>query len=657
MPNTSTKMITRALDTGSVSIIDEKERRIKVSFSSETPYTRYDWDGPWIEVLGHAPDEIDFTRLATGGAPALYNHNSYSRENHVGVIEKAYLENGRGAAEIRISKRESVNELWGDILDKIVTGVSVGYEILEKKLVKQNDEGPDEYRVTRWHPMEISFVPLAADPTVGLGRSNLNQEDMAMANKIRQAEDEEAKKKADEETEVEAKAAEEETEEKATETEDEKMMDEDEEEKAEKNTAALEQRRILDIQSACRKFEVKPELETELIRTGASVKDAKLKILDNLERAQVPINSNTRVETGLSGKERFINDAAEAIVARAGFGKVGKDNHMRTFSLYELARRALEMSGQNINSLDKMSLVGRAFTQSTSDFGTLLENAMHKVLQAAYGTQTDTWSRFCATGSVSDFRAHNRYRVGSLANLTVVNELGEFNNISIPDGEKASVIAQTKGGIINLSRQAIINDDIGAFVGLAASLGRAARRTIETDVYALLALNSGLGPVLADGDTLFHANHGNIGTGSTLSVEGLEADRVLMATQLDVSGLDFLDLRPQSLVVPVGLGGTARVINDAQYDPDTANKLQRPNMVRGLFADIVDSPRLTGTRRYMFASAQEAPVIEVSFLDGNSEPFLESQEGFTVDGTSWKVRLDYGVNAVDYRGATTNAGA
>ena len=188
-------------------------------------------------------------------------------------------------------------------------------------------------------------------------------------------------------------------------------------------------------------------------------------------------------------------------------------------------------------------------------------------------------------------------------------------------------------------------------------LGRAAARTIESDVYALLALNGGLGPTMADGYTLFSANHDNIGTAAALSMAAIDADRVTMAMQKDVSGNDYLDLRPAVLLVPIGLGGTARTINDALYDPDTANKLQKPNMVNGLFRDIVDTPRLSGTRRYVFADAMEAPVLEVAFLDGAQTPYLELQNGFDVDGGRYKVRLDYGVGAVDYRGAVTNAGA
>ena len=143
-------------------------------------------------------------------------------------------------------------------------------------------------------------------------------------------------------------------------------------------------------------------------------------------------------------------------------------------------------------------------------------------------------------------------------------------------------------------------------------LGRAAARTVEATVYALLKENGGLGPTMGDGKTLFHADHGNIGAAGALSVASIEDLRVKMASQKDIGGNDFLDIRPSGLVVPMGLGGDARVINEAQYDPDTSGKLQKPNKVRGLFSDIIDTPRLEGTRFYGFAAASEAPVIEVS---------------------------------------------
>ena len=417
-------------------------------------------------------------------------------------------------------------------------------------------------------------------------------------------------------------------------------------------------------------FAARPEiaaLQTEVLADpGLTIETIQARLLAEMGKGAEPANPQNafpKMETVSDEGDKRKDAVVASILARAGVAQDAasraalSSNPYRGDRLLDTARASLQRAGVSVSGMTPMEVVAAAFTQGTSDFPVLLENAMHKTLQAAYATAALTWNRFCATGSVSDFRAHNRYRTGSFGSLDAVNELGEFVNKSIPDGEKASITAGTKGNIINLSRTAIINDDLGAFVGLSNMLGRAAARTVEADVYALLALNSGAGPTMGDGKALFHADHGNITTGAAITMAAIDLDRVAMASQKDVSGNDYLDLRPSVLLVPIGLGGTARSINDAQYDPDTANKLQKPNIVNGLFRDIVDTPRMTGTRRYLFADPSEAPVLEVAFLDGNQNPYLELQNGFDVDGARYKVRLDYGVGAIDYRGAVTNAGA
>ncbi|QRM19554.1 Clp protease ClpP [Dechloromonas sp. TW-R-39-2] len=397
--------------------------------------------------------------------------------------------------------------------------------------------------------------------------------------------------------------------------------------------------------------------------SGCDETAANAKLLAHLGSKSSPLAGH-HVVTVADETDKLREAGVEAILARAGIRnskgekiRAHGSNPFRAHSLLDMARAALARAGIRTDGMDKMQIVASAFTQGTSDFPILLENAMHKTLQAAYATAPDTWSRFCSTGSVSDFRDHPRYRVGSLGNLDALNELGEFKNKSIPDGERAKIKAGTKGNIINISRQAIINDDLGAFIGLAQMLARAAKRTIEADVYALLALNSGLGPLLEDGQTLFHASHGNISATGAISSSVFDDVRVKFALQKNVGGNDFLDLRPSVLLVPTAAKGDAVVINGAEFDPDTANKLQKPNKVRGQYSDIVDTARLSGTRFYSFADAMDAPVIEVAFLDGNQDPYLEMEQGFTVDGARYKVRLDYGIGAIDYRGAVTSAGA
>jgi ATP-dependent protease ClpP protease subunit len=394
-----------------------------------------------------------------------------------------------------------------------------------------------------------------------------------------------------------------------------------------------------------------------LAQSTVSPSAASAKLLAHLGQGNEPARpagAAPHIETLADETDRRRGAVVNALLARSGVRVEAQHldgNPYRGHRLLDIARASLDSIGFNTRGLTQMEIVAAAFTQGTSDFPVLLENTMHKSLLAAYALAPDTWSRFCAVGSVSDFRAHNRYRIGSFGNLDTVNELAEFKNKSIPDGEKVSITASTKGNIINLSRQAVINDDLGAFVGLAGMLGRAARRSIEADVYTLLTSNTGAGPTL-NGTAMFHSTRGNLAASAAAPTVALvDAGRAAMAIQKDVSLNDYLDLRPAIALTSMAVGSTMRVLNDAQYDPDTANKLQRPNSVRGLVREVIDTPRLSGNAWYLLADPNVAPIIEVAFLDGVQEPYIELQNGFEVDGARYKVRLDYGVAGIDWRGA------
>ena len=117
-------------------------------------------------------------------------------------------------------------------------------------------------------------------------------------------------------------------------------------------------------------------------------------------------------------------------------------------------------------------------------------------------------------------------------------------------------------------------------------------------------------------------------------------------------------MRPAVWLGPVGLEAQAKLFNEAQYEPNTSKNALTPNISLGLFTDIVGTPRLSGTRYYALTNPNEsAAAIEVAFLDGIDTPYIEQQDAFDTDGARFKVRLDYGVAAHDWRGIATNAGA
>lgn len=641
-----------------------EKRTVDVVWSTGARGPRYDWNiGRFYEELSLDPAHVNIKRL-NAGASVLNTHNYRDLSCVLGaVVPGSVVVDGlEGRATLLLSEREEVAPILKDIEAGIVRHISVGYNVTRYEHVDnvQEDDGLiPVYRATEWEPVELSFVPIPFDSGAQVRsdeKGNLqtcvfiNRSDAANGGTM-------TKEVNGQPTPAATGAAADE----ATTAANLRA--------AEAAGVAAERQRQDDIRVAVRAL---PEgeraaLETEFIGGGVTVDAARAKVIEKLSIASPDIRNVNNLQTQEDERDKWVRGGAEWLVAKSGVIDKSTERKLdgspfRGLTLMDLARESLERQGVNTRGMDKMQLVGMALTHrggqnTTSDFAVLLENTMHKILLAAYAVTPDTWTRFCDIGSVSDFRAHNRYLMGTFGALDVVPESGEYKNKSIPDGRKESITAATKGNIINISRQAIINDDMGAFTRVITMLGRAAKLSVEVDVYAALALNSGLGPLLSDAKTLFHADHGNIGTGAALSVASFDADRVVMASQKDISGNEILDLRPEILLLPIGLGGAARVINQAQYDVDVSNKFQVPNKVVGMYRDIVDTARMTGTRRYSFASPSVAPVLEVAFLDGQQEPVLETKDGWRVDGTEMKVRLDYAVGAVGYLGAVTNAGA
>jgi len=147
--------------------INTEARTVVISFSSEYPVERWDW----TETLGHKPEEIDLARFEDG-APFLCDHNWSDQR---GVITKAWVEGGRGYAEVKLSRNPLGEQLLIDMQDGIARNISVGYRIQEAELTKREND-TEHWRVTRWLPLEISSVSVPADPTVGLGRAETNHE-------------------------------------------------------------------------------------------------------------------------------------------------------------------------------------------------------------------------------------------------------------------------------------------------------------------------------------------------------------------------------------------------------------------------------------------------------------------------------------------------
>lgn len=670
---------------------DQAARSVEAVLSVGTPVVRCGF----VEELAIEADAIDLTRAAAGLVPLLNAHNQWDVNAVLGRVADVRVDGGQLIGRLVFGETEEGRRIEAMVARGELRGVSIGYNIARWEIVSADAAGTETWRATRWELMEVSLVPVPADPMTGVRSAgecdpgqtgqadNQEEDDMFTRNQPGGA-----AAPAPTPTPTPAPApAPAPTPTPAPTPAPSPTPAEGESDATRGGVARFSATAALALVEQARSFgPAVVTRATEVVEQNGrgviTVEAARAAVLDAAAAAQRGDTGHVTtggraIEMGEDERSKFRRGAENSILQRAGLtGLISQAARARgeTIDLdpgeyrgvrnAELARMSLERAGQRVDSYDRELVVGQALSlrmgpyQSTSDFPVILDAVANRTLQAAYATTPDTWRAFCGIGSVSDFRPTYNLLRGTFGSLDTVLEDGEIKNRPIPDGAREAIKAGTKGNIIGLTRQAIVNDDLGAFSDLSVELGRAGKLSIEKDVYALLALNDGLGPIMGDGRTLFHAEHGNIvAPGGGLSVEQFEKMDLLFSAQKDLSGEEFLALQLHTLLVPRSQRGDALVLNEAEFDTEVAGKFQKPNKVRGLFSEIVGSPRLSGTRRYGFADPGVAPTLKVVFLNGNQEPRVESKDGWRTDGTEWRVLFDYGVGAINWRSGITDSGA
>ena len=144
-------------------MMDEDDRRVRMSLSSEEPVER----AFGMEILRHSDDAVDLGRMNSGHAPLLLDHDMTKQ---IGVVERTYLDQAerRLRAVVRFGKGALAREIYDDVKDGIRSNVSIGYQIRE---MEQKNERDGTVAVSNWVPYEASIVSVPADASVGVNRS------------------------------------------------------------------------------------------------------------------------------------------------------------------------------------------------------------------------------------------------------------------------------------------------------------------------------------------------------------------------------------------------------------------------------------------------------------------------------------------------------
>ncbi len=383
-----------------------------------------------------------------------------------------------------------------------------------------------------------------------------------------------------------------------------------------------------------------------------------------MSQFQRTIQARVVPQRATDARDRFVAGATRALAARLGIEKPEHGNEFNGMDLPDLAAHALRMTGVDTRGFSRDDIARCVLAaQSTSDFPLLLANTAGLILRAGFRASKVTWNRWCRKGQVDNFREHTRIAMGSFELLATVRELGEFKRGTISE-EWASIQASTKGRLLGLSRQMIVNDGLAAFADRARLLGQAAASAIESDVYDTLLSNSGNGPGMTDGGALFNSNpiaqeagHANLASpGTVISVTSITTGVSAMARFKDPSKQDFIATPPRFLLCAPEWKAIAWDTLNSPTNVSQTNPGRRNYLRDEVNLEVISSPRLPAAPWFLVTDPDELPLIEVAFLDGKEEPFIDQAVDFYTDAVVMKVRLDYGTAAIDWRAGYRNPG-
>ncbi|GGE04763.1 phage prohead protease, HK97 family [Gemmobacter megaterium] len=560
------------------SSVNPEDRTVEAIVSTGAPVQR----GGFIERL--LLPGADLSRLI--GAPVLDAHRNASTRDQLGVVEAAELRPEGLWVRMRFRSNDAAKAVLADIGDGTLRGLSIGYSVAEWE---DGREGAQRIRTAkRWTPLEVSIVPVPADAGAHFRNGETTMPET--------------------ETTVQTRA--------------------------EMN---VEIRGIAQTAGLTREWadaQIDADATPEAARTAA--------FAAMRQRSAETSTRTTRVEITVDHTDPAViaTRAGEAVYARSHpehqLSDAARPYAYMTFA--ELARDSLRRSGVSVSGMAIEATITRAL-HTTSDFPLILGDAVNRELRGAYNAAPSGIRQVARQTTARDFRAKRKLTLGNAPSLEKVNEGGEFQSGTIDESEEIYRIA-TYGKIFGISRQAIVNDDLGAFTGIANGLGIAAR-AFENDFLANMVTSN---PEMSDGQGVFHADHGNLtATYAAPNLTSLSVARLAMRKMRGLGGM-LIDVTPRFVVVPPELETVAeKVLTEiAATRTDDVNPFGK--------LTLLVEPRLTDDEQwYVVADPASAQGLEYAYLEGAPGPQIETRAGFEVDGVQIRVRLDFGAGWTDHR--------
>lgn len=286
---------------------------------------------------------------------------------------------------------------------------------------------------------------------------------------------------------------------------------------------------------------------------------------------------------------------------------------------------------------------------STLSLPNILSNVLNKELREGFQEQDQTWREIAIVRSVSDFKTVTSIRLLDNMEYEEVAPDGELKHGTVSE-ETYTRQARTYGKIFTLTRDKIINDDLGAFDDIRVRLGAGAARKLNTVFWSTFLNNS----------TFFTTARGNYITGATTALDeagtGLQAGIVAFRKLKSPDGKRIGGM-PTILLVPPELQFVAqRLYQSTTVDPGNGGAMGTANIHAGRYRPVVSDwlsdPAFAGSSAkawYLFRDPTILAPVVVSFLDGVDTPTVEAAEAdFNKLGIQFRGYFDFGVDLAEY---------
>lgn len=626
--------------------VNEGDRTVTVTYASEIKVLRFDYCGgrEYNEVLSTKKGHVRLDRI-NSGANLVDTHNTASVTNVFGVIEKA----DETTAIIRFAKDERSEEVFQKIKDGILTKVSVGYRVFKFVITEEDGEIP-EYRAVDWEPTEISLVSVPADINASVrssenedaknicvienpnaasrGISQIRKEE-TMPDKIKQGEVEK--------TLVETRAA-------ATPAPAPEVNVNE--------IRAQETQRCQEIFTMARTHELGNEWADTQIKDGVSLDTARARALDVISAQSEAVETRSTVKVGQDNSRQMMIEGMEnALRSQTMSSGIELSENDRRFMGMGICDMVRELTGER--TYDRQTLV-RAAMATTSDFPIILSNVMNKNLVEMFETTERTFTHFAKKTSYRDFKPTQNVQFARGFDMQKINENGEYNFGKFVESVESSKL-ETYAIAYAVTRQAIINDDIGVLEAIPEDIKNAAASKESDEFYNNFFINN---VALSDGKAFFHTGHKNKGT-LALSLAGLTAGRKALRQQKALGGKRRTPYTAKFLLVGTELETTADQLTDAiaatksdDVNPFASNKRNR--------LEVIVEPRfddISATAWALVADPNQVQSFQYGYLQGQEGPVLERNEKLNIDGVGFVGRHDFATGARSYQGAYFSTGA